>query len=196
MIRGYARVSTATQGRDGNSLDAQTQMLKDHGAEVIYTDRFTGTKIDRPEFTRLLQAIRTGDTLIVCKLDRFARSVSQATDIITDLIDRGITVNVLNLGILSNDSMSTLMRNILLAFAQFERDTIVARTQEGKAVAKAKARARGEQFKEGRPVKYTDAQIALAMELLTSNSYNKVSGMTGISVSTLVRYHRKHEYGA
>lgn len=124
-----------------------------------------------------------------------ALSVSQATDVITELIDKGITVNVLNLGILSNDSMSTLMRNILLAFAQFERDTIVSRTQEGKAVARAKAKFRGEVFKEGRPAIFTDAQIALAMDLLADNSYNKICRMTGISVSTLIRYHRKHARG-
>ena len=75
--------------------------------------------------------------LIVTKLDRLARSVSQASDLITDMIDEGITINVLNLGILSNDSVNTLLRNVLLSFAQFERDMIVQRTQEGKAVARA-----------------------------------------------------------
>ena len=93
-------------------------------------------KMDRPNLQRLLEKIEDGDTLIVTKLDRFARSVSQASDLITKLIYRGITVNVLNLGILSNDSMSTLLRNVLLAFAQFERDMIVERTQEGKTVAR------------------------------------------------------------
>lgn len=136
MIYGYGRVSTKGQAKDGNSLEAQEKLLKEHGAEVIYMDSFTGTKINRPEFNELLELLQEGDTLVVAKLDRFARSVSQASDLITDLIDKGIRVDVYNFGILDNSSMSTLMRNILLSFAQFERDMIVERTQEGKAIAR------------------------------------------------------------
>nr|WP_243106118.1 recombinase family protein [Butyricicoccus sp. OF13-6] len=140
MIFGYARVSTKTQARDGNSLDAQQAALTAAGAEKIYTDTFTGTKIERPEFDRLRVQLRKGDVLIVTKLDRLARSVSQASGLITEMIDEGVTINVLNLGILSNDSVNTLLRNVLLSFAQFERDMIVQRTQEGKAVARATTR--------------------------------------------------------
>lgn len=88
--------------------------------------------MDRPEFVKLRELLKEEDTLVVTKLDRFARSVGQASDLITELIDKEVKVNVLNLGILSNDSVSTLMRNVLLSFAQFERDMIVERTQEGK----------------------------------------------------------------
>lgn len=84
----------------------------------------------RLEFDKLLKELKAGDTLVVAKLDRFARSVSQASELITKLIDEGIRVDVCNLGILDNSSMSTLMRNILLSFAQFERDMIVERTQK------------------------------------------------------------------
>ena len=132
MTFGYARVSTKTQARDGNSLDAQQAALTAAGAEKIYTDTFTGTKIERPEFDRLRAQLRRGDVLIVTKLDRLARSVSQASGLITEMIDEGITINVLNLGILSNDSVNTLLRNVLLSFAQFERDMIVQRTQEAR----------------------------------------------------------------
>jgi DNA invertase Pin-like site-specific DNA recombinase len=142
----------------------------------------TGTKLERPEFDRLRADLRAGDTLIVTKLDRFARTVGQASELITDLIDSGVTVNVLNLGILSNDSMSVLLRNILLSFAQFERDMIVERTQEGKAIARQK-----EGFRDGRPKKYGTAQMDHAMELLKENSYNRVVEMTGISRATLAR---------
>lgn len=95
MIFGYARVSTKTQARDGNSLDAQQAALTAAGAEKIYTDTFTGTKIERPEFDRLRAQLRKGDVLIVTKLDRLARSVSQASGLITEMIDEGITINVL-----------------------------------------------------------------------------------------------------
>lgn len=79
MIYGYARVSTKGQARDGNSLEAQTKALKEAGAEMIFSDSFTGTKIDRPEFDKLKNRLSCGDKLIVTKLDRFARSASQGS---------------------------------------------------------------------------------------------------------------------
>lgn len=188
MIYGYCRVSTKGQAKDGNSLEAQQNILKENGAETIYIDSFTGTKMDRPELDKLLSKLQAGDTLIVTKLDRFARSVSQATELITNLIDKGIKVNILNLGVLDNSSMSTLMRNILLSFAQFERDMIVERTQEGKAIARQKA-----DFREGRPKIYGKKQIEHALQLLESNSYKQVEEITGISKSTLIRAKRKLE---
>ena len=188
MIYGYARVSTKGQAKDGNSLEAQHAALKAAGAERVYVDSFTGTKMDRPHFSELIEVLKPGDTLIVTKLDRFARSISQASDLITDLIDKGITINVLNLGILSNDSVSTLLRNVLLSFAQFERDMIVQRTQEGKAIARQHP-----DYREGRPKKFKPAQVDHALELLKDHSYKQVSAMTGISESTLLRRKRSKE---
>lgn len=188
MIYGYARVSTKGQAKDGNSLESQEQALKDNGATEIFVDSFTGTKIDRPQFDELIGKLKTGDTLIVTKLDRFARSVSQASDLITELIDKGITINVLNLGILSNDSVSTLMRNVLLSFAQFERDMIVTRTQEGKAIAR-----QNPNYKEGRPKKYTPKQIDHALKLKETMSYKQVQELTGIPKRTLIRAKNERE---
>lgn len=190
MVFGYARVSTKTQARDGNSLDVQMKALKEAGAEKIYVDAFTGTKMNRPEFEKLRQKLRKGDTLIVTKLDRLARSVSQASGLITELIDEGITINVLNLGILSNDSVNTLLRNILLSFAQFERDMIIQRTQEGKAVA----RATDPDFHEGRPRKWDAEQMDHAMSLLQDHSYSQVVKLTGISKSSLIREKKRRAY--
>ena len=187
-IYGYARVSTIGQAKDGNSLEAQESALRAAGATEIFVDAFTGTKMERPEFDRMNSLLQKGDTLIVTKLDRFARTVGQASELITNLIDRGITVNVLNLGILDNGSISVLMRNILLSFAQFERDMIVQRTQEGREVARTK-----EGYREGRPKKYTGAQLRHAMELLKDHSYTQVARMTGISKSTLIREKKQYE---
>lgn len=186
MIYGYARVSTRGQAKDGNSLEVQEKILKEHGAEVIFTDSFTGTKMDRPQFESLLCKIQAGDTLVVTKLDRFARSVSQASELITSLIDNGIKVDVANLGVLDNSSISTLMRNILLSFAQFERDMIVERTQEGKAIAKLKP-----DYREGRPKVYSRKQIEHALSMLDTMSYRQVEELTGISKSTLIRAKRE-----
>lgn len=148
MIYGYARVSTKGQQRDGNSLDAQEKILRENGAAVIYHDAFTGSKVDRPELNKLVEMLKDGDVLIVSKLDRLGRSLSKTSELITELLERGVTINILNLGVLSNNSVNTLMRNVLLAFAQFERDMIVERTSEGKAIARER-----EDYREGRPTK-------------------------------------------
>ena len=192
MIYGYARVSTKTQAHDGNSLESQIEKLKENGAEKIYQDSFTGTKTDRPEFTKLLNELKAGDTLVVCKLDRFARSMSQGSELVNELIEKGIKVNILNIGTMDNTPASKLIRNIFFSFAEFERDMIVERTQEGKAIAKTK-----EGFKEGRPQKYTDKQLDNALSMLTVNgghqSYNEVAEILGISKSTLIRENNKRK---
>ncbi|MGI6579097.1 MAG: recombinase family protein [Saccharofermentanales bacterium] len=186
MKYGYARVSTKGQAADGNSLENQIELLEKAGAEIIYKDVFSGTKLDRPELNKLLKILKPDDTIIITKLDRFARSIGQTSELITYLIDNGIKVEVLNLGVLDNSSVSTLFRNMLLAFAQFERDMIVERTQEGKAVAR-----RNPNYREGRKKKYTEEQIQLALSLLNTHSYSQVTEMTGISKSTLIRAKRQ-----
>lgn len=187
MILGYARVSTKGQARDGNSLEAQTEALKNAGAEKIYVDAFTGTKIDRPEFTKLLEEIREGDTLVITKLDRFARSASQGIELAEKLIgEKNVTINVLNMGVLDNSPTGKLIRNVMLCFAEFERDMIRNRTEEGKAYAR-----QDPNYREGRKKKFTKAQLALAMELLKDHTYPQVEEMTGISKSTLIRETRK-----
>jgi len=182
---GYCRVSTVRQGKDGNSLEAQRELLITAGAEEIFEESFTGTKIQRPKLDMLIEKIQPGDTLIVTKLDRIARSISQGTEFIERLISMGVTVNILNLGVLDNTPASRLVRNIFLAFAEFERDMIVERTTEGKSLARLK-----EGYREGRPKKFRNEQMRHALMLLDSNSYSHVSDMTGISVSTLKRAKR------
>lgn len=189
MIYGYARVSTKGQAKDGNSLENQIETLKENGAVEIYTDSFTGTKTDRPEFNKLLNKLKEGDTLMVTKLDRFARSMTQGSELINQLIDKGIKVNILNIGVMDNTPASKLTRNIFFSFAEFERDMIIERTQEGKAQAKKN----NPNFKEGRPKKYSKDKIDKAIELLDSMSYKEVEKLTGISKSTLIREVRKRK---
>ena len=185
MIYGYARVSTKCQAKDGNSLEAQEIALRSAGAIKIYADAFTGTKANRPELDKLLAVMRSGDTMVVTKLDRIARSATQGIALIQLLLDRGIVVLVLNMGLMDNTPTGKLIRNIMLAFAEFERDMIVERTQEGKAIAK-----QNPDFKEGRPKKFSKIQINHALDLLNEYSYKQVEQMTGISKSTLIRAKR------
>ena len=186
MVYGYCRVSTQTQAKDGNSLEAQEQLLKENGAEEIYSDAFTGTKAHRPELDKLLAVLQAGDKLVITKLDRIARSASQGIELIQSLLDKGITVHVLNMGLLDNTPTGKLIRNIMLAFAEFERDMIIERTQEGKAIAR-----RQPDFREGRPRLYSRKQIQHALDLLQDHSYRQVTELTGISKSTLIRAKNK-----
>lgn len=149
MIYGYARVSTKGQFANGNSLEAQEKELRENGSVEIYCDAFTGTKTDRPKLNALRELLVSGDTLMVTKMDRLGRSLTQTTELITELLNKGVKIHILNLGILSNDSVNTLLRNVLLAFAQFERDMIIERTQEGKTMLKEN----NPEWKDGRPRK-------------------------------------------
>lgn len=137
MIYGYARVSTKGQDRNGNSLPDQEAQLLREGCEVIYHDSFTGTKMDRPEFSKLLSILKSGDRLIVTKLDRFARTTSGGIETINELLNRGVSVHILNMGLIDNTPTGRLIVTILLAFAEYERNMIIERTATGKAVAKA-----------------------------------------------------------
>lgn len=186
VVYGYARVSSKGQARDGNSIEAQTDALKFAGAVEVYTDVYTGTTTERPELERLLMELRPGDTLVVTKLDRIARSVQQGISLIDELVQRGIRINVLNMGLMDNSPTGKLIRNVMLSFAEFERDMIMQRTREGKEVAKTKAG-----YREGRPKKFTRMQLDHAMDLLAAgNSYSQVEKMTGISKPTLARERR------
>ena len=130
--KGYGRVSTKGQQRDGNSLEDQRSKLEDAGCDEIILEAYTGTKMDRPKFTKLLEELEPGDTLVVTKLDRFARTASEGSALVKELLERGINVHILNMGLIENTPTGRLILNVLLSFAEFERDMIVERTSEGK----------------------------------------------------------------
>ena len=182
MIFGYARVSTNFQARDGNSLEAQINSLKEAGAEKIFSDVFSGSKNSRPELDKLLKIIQSGDKLIITKLDRIARSVIHGIQLIENFSNKGVIIDVLNMGIIDSSPTGKLIRNIMLSFAEFERDLIMQRTIEGKIVAR-----QNPDFRDGRPKKFSSTQINHALELLKTHSYKQVSAMTGISTTTLIR---------
>lgn len=183
MIYGYARVSTATQGRDGNSLEEQTAALEQYGCQEIVTEAFSGKTMERPKFQELLRRLQSNDTLVVCKLDRFARTAIEGVQTVRELFERGVKVHILNMGLVENTLTGNLILTVMLAFAEYERGMIVERTQTGKAVAR-----QDPNFREGRPKKYSAAQLNHALDLLNSGmTYKQVEAMTGISKSTLVR---------
>lgn len=111
MKYGYAQVSTRQQ-----DLEGQLRQLEEERCDRVYFEKITGTKSDRPEFQKLLQEIETGDTLVVTKLDRFARSTQHALNTIKLLFEKGVRINVLNLGIIENMSTGRLIFTIFSAF--------------------------------------------------------------------------------
>ena len=182
MVYGYARVSTHWQAKEGNSLAFQYEELRTAGAKEIFSDAFTGTVTERPELDKLLGKMKDGDTIVVTKLDRIARNVKQGLELIDGLNERGIKVHVLNMGIIDSTPTGRLIRNIMLSFAEWERDMIIQRTFEGKQRAKQRPG-----FRDGRPPKYTEEQLSEAMQMLDTYSYTEVASRTGISKATLVR---------
>jgi DNA invertase Pin-like site-specific DNA recombinase len=149
MRYGYGRVSSTTRyagGEDGNSLEAQEKKLIEAGCTEIMLESFTGTKMERPKFTRLIEKLKAGDTLVVCKLDRFARTATDGVNLIKELLSRGVSVHVLNMGLVEDTPTGRLVLTIMMAFAEYERDMIIERLNDGKAEAKAK----NPEYREGR----------------------------------------------
>ena len=152
---GYGRVSTKGQEQNGNSLEDQRNKLEEAGCDEIVLEAYTGTKMDRPKFTAILEKLEPGDTLVVCKLDRFARTAREGLEVVEDLMARGVKVHILNMGLIEDTPMGKVILTVMLAFAQFERDSIVERTSAGKALAKEK-----DDFTEGRPRTEVPANFA------------------------------------
>lgn len=189
MIYGYMRVSTTGQIK-GNSLEEQEKILRQNGATILYQDAFTGTKTSRPNFNKLLNILKEGDTLIVTKLDRFARNTVEGINVIQHLLTCGVRVNILNMGTVDNTPTGKLILTVMLGFAEFERDMILQRTAEGKSIARTKSG-----YREGRPPEYDQDTIFKAVTLLEKYNYREVETMTGISKSTLQRMKKKVKDG-
>lgn len=188
MIYGYCRVSSRTQ-LENNSLELQEMEILDrYENAVIYKEQVSGIKSDRVVFNDILDNLKRGDTLVTTKLDRLCRSTKEGLDIIKNLQERGINIHILNMGLIENSPMGDLIITCLLAFSQFERSMIVERTSSGKELAR-----KSDDYKEGRPKKFTKKQISHALKLLEDHSYKEVSLMTGISKSTLIRSKTQRE---
>lgn len=183
MKYGYARVSTI-----GQHLEGQVAELQVAGVDKIYKETYTGTTVNRPIFEHMLTILKPKDVLVVTKLDRFARNAHEGLEVMQELFDRHIAIHILNLGLIDESPTGKLIFTIFSAFAQFERDLIVTRTQEGKAFA----RLNNPNFKEGRKEKYTDQEIIAAYETHCNGvAYHRISLETGISISTLKRRIKK-----
>ena len=136
-----------------------------------------------------MSALKSGDTLVVSKLDRLARNTKEGIEIIDDLFERNVKVHVLNVGLLENTTMGRFFLQTMLAIAEMERNMIIERVQEGLSLAR-----KNPDFQSGRPKKFNKAQIEHALKLMESYSSKQVSEMTGISKRTLFRAKNNYKF--
>ncbi len=135
---GYARVST-----DGQSLDVQLDQLKKSGCTKIFREKVSGATQNRPQLTRMLEFVREGDTVTVCKLDRIARSTKHLLEMVEQLEKKGVAFKVLNINLDTSTPTGKLMLTMLGAIAEFERSLMLERQREGIEKAKREGRYKG-----------------------------------------------------
>jgi DNA invertase Pin-like site-specific DNA recombinase len=178
VIIGYMRVST-----DEQNLDLQRDALTKAGAERIFEDKASGSKMDRPGLAEALRALRQGDVFMVWKLDRLGRSMRGLVELIEELAERGIDFCGLTEGIDTTTPAGRFFFHILAALAQMERDLIRERTRAGLTAARARGR------NGGRPRALKPKQICQARRLLEdrSNTVTEVAETLGVSRATLYR---------
>lgn len=186
MLVGYVRVSKA----DGSqTTDLQRDAFSAAGVDdaQLYEDRASGKKDDRPQLIACLKALRSGDTLIVWKLDRLGRDLRHLVNIVHDLTERGVGLKVLTgqgAAIDTTTASGKLVFGIFAALAEFERELISERTKAGLASARARGR------KGGRPFKMTPAKVRLAMASMGQPGTNvgDLCVEIGVTRQTLYRH--------
>jgi len=179
---GYARVSTQDQ-----NLDRQLDTLKEAGCDKIYKEKITGTKKDRPQLDKLLEDLRSGDTIIVSDLTRLSRSTKDLFNLVELIESKGAYIKSLKETWLDTTTpQGKLMFTFMAGISQFERDLISQRTQEGLASARARGR------NGGRPTKdKKDIDMAIKMYNSKLHSVAEIEKTTGVSKATLYRYMKK-----
>ena len=186
MKLGYGRVSTSEQ-----SLDPQDDALRADGCERIFSDVVSGAKAERPGLRALLEHARTGDVIVVVKLDRLGRSLKDLIETVTELERRGIGLKALSQGIDTTTPGGRLVFHIFGAIAEFERTLIVERTHAGLAAARARGR------KGGRPKVLTSERVKTLFSLSTDKSLSvgEICKTLGIGRDTYYRYLRAYQHG-
>lgn len=192
MYIGYARVSTT-----GQDLATQKDLLQKEGCEQIFVEKVSGTSTaPRKALKDVQNHVRNGDTVIVTKIDRLARSIIDLNHIVSELTDKGVSVYFIAENMTfrtghSVNSLQTLLFNVLGSFAQFERDLIVERTTEGRERAKQKGKHMG---RPSQPQKDIKRALQLYDERKTNGmSVNDIAKMTGVPRSTVYHELRKRK---
>jgi DNA invertase Pin-like site-specific DNA recombinase len=178
MLIGYARVSTQDQ-----NLDLQIDALTKAGCKKLFSDKKSGSRAERPEFAKALEALREGDTLVVWKLDRLGRSVKNLVDLVGELHKQGIQFKSLTDAIDTATPSGRFFFHVMASLAQMERELIIERTRAGLEIARKLGR-RG-----GRKRQMTDSKIESAKRLLANGVPPRdVALNLNVSIPTLYRW--------
>src|SRR5215212_1502479 len=179
MLIGYGRVSTIEQ-----TLDLQQDALRQAGCEQVFTDHISGAKSERPGLTQALEFVRSGDILVVWKLDRLGRSLKQLIEIVTELQKRNVGFRSLTENIDTTSSGGKLIFHIFGSLAEFERDLIRERTLAGLAAARARGR------HGGRPSVMTADKLAVARAMYASGEHTvtAIAAVVGVSRASIYRH--------
>jgi DNA invertase Pin-like site-specific DNA recombinase len=179
MKIGYARVSSQDQNHN-----LQLDDLHKAGCEKIFTDKVSGTVTERPGLTKIKEQLRSGDTLVIWRLDRLARSLRDLIDWAAYLEKEGVALVSINENIDTSTSTGRLIFHIFGALAEFERNLISERTKAGLSAARARGRLGG------RPLSLSPEKIDVAVDLYNQKklSIKKICEMLEISKPTLYSY--------
>ena len=176
-VFGYARVSTEQQ-----NLDRQLDALKKYGCDIIFNEKMTGTKKERPELSKMIDRMTEGDTVVIESLSRLGRSTKDLIELTELFQSKGVHLVSLKESIDTSTSTGRLLFTLMSAIAQFERDVIADRTHEGLRSARARGRTGG------RPKVDADA-VKKAIKLYNTGQYSvkEIEELTGVKKSTLYR---------
>ena len=185
MKIGYARVSTGLQ-----NLNLQEDRLNAYGCEKIFSDHISGSKSKRPGLDKAIEFARSGDTIVVWRLDRLGRNMEDLITLVNELNERGVSFHSLEENITMDKSSSTgqLLFHLFAAFAEFERNLILERSSAGRIAARARGRYGG------RPEKLSKQDLKLLKTLYDNGTPIKtIAEQWQVSRTTIYRYLNKLE---
>ncbi|HDA6476411.1 TPA: recombinase family protein [Staphylococcus aureus] len=185
MKIGYARVSTGLQ-----NLNLQEDRLNAYGCEKIFSDHISGSKSKRPGLDKAIEFARSGDTIVVWRLDRLGRNMEDLITLVNELNERGVSFHSLEENITMEKSSSTgqLLFHLFAAFAEFERNLILERSSAGRIAARARGRYGG------RPEKLNQKDLNLLKTLYDNGTPIKtIAEQWQVSRTTIYRYLNKLE---
>lgn len=175
---GYGRVSTTDQ-----NLDSQLDALNAAGVDRVFIEKYTGTKASRPELDKVREQLRSGDTLVITRMDRLGRSAKDLLNIVAELQDKSVTLKILEQNIDTGTPEGKLFFTMVAGFAEFEHSIMKARTVDGLAAARARGRVGG------RKPKMTEARISEARRLYDegNKTVQEIADLFSVSRPTIYR---------